>query len=95
MYFKGLSRINDKVCAIVEYDSGKSSFYMLAKLMANMEVPTKGSSHYWGDIYKDLSRGWIQKAILHEVVISETTVPGMNKINSVIERTIVIKNVKP
>lgn len=92
--FKGLGLINKKSCAIIEYDSGKSSFYMLVKPMPNMEVPTKGSSHYWGDIYKDLAGGWIQQAVLHELVISETSVPGMNKINSVIERTIVIKNVK-
>jgi len=93
--FKGLGLMNDKTCAIIEYDSGQSSFYMLMKPMPNMEVPTTGSSHYFGDIYKDLSSGWIQKAVLHEIVISETTVPGMaNKINGVIERSISIKNVK-
>ena len=92
--FKGLGLINKKTCAMMEYDSGESSFYMLMKPMANMEVSTKGSSHYWGDIYKDLTTGWIQKAVLHELVVSETIVPGLsNKINSVIERTITIKNV--
>ena len=91
---KGLSLVNEKTCAMLEYDSGESSFYMLMKPMANMEVTTKGSSHYWGDIYKDLTAGWIQKANLHELVISETIVPGMNKINSVIERNIDIKNGK-
>ena len=93
--FKGLGLVNKKACALLECDSGESSFYMLTKPMANMEVTTKGSSHYWGDIYKDLSTGWIQKAILHEMVISETNVPGMaNKINAVVERSISIKNVK-
>ena len=91
---KGLSLVNEKTCAMLEYDSGESSFYMLMKPMANMEVTTKGSSHYWGDIYKDLTTGWIQKANLDELVISETIVPGMNKINSVIERSINIKNGK-
>jgi hypothetical protein len=93
--FKGLGLINDKAFVILEYDSGKSSFFMIKKQMANMEVPTTGSSHYWGDIYKDLSSGWIQKAVLHEIIISETTVPGMsNKINTVIERSIDIENMK-
>jgi hypothetical protein len=93
--FKGLGLLNEKTCAILEYDSGESSFYMLMKPMANMKITTKGSSHYWGDIYKDLTGGWIQKAVLHEIVISETDVPGLaNKINSVIERSITIKNVK-
>jgi hypothetical protein len=91
---KGLSLVNEKTCAMLEYDSGESSFYMVMKPMANMEIPTKGSSHYWGDIYKDLATGWVQKANLHELVISETIVPGMNKINSVIERSINIKNDK-
>ena len=93
--FKGLGLVNEKTCAILEYDSGESSFYMLIKPMPNMEIPTKGSSHYFGDIYKDLTGGWIQKAVLHEFVISETSVPGVaNKINSVIERSITIKNVQ-
>ncbi|MDP4261394.1 MAG: hypothetical protein Q8941_02575 [Bacteroidota bacterium] len=92
---KGLSRVNEETCALLEYDSGESSFYMLTKPMPTMEVTTKGSSHYWGDIYKDLKSGWIQKANLHELVISETIVPGMdNKINSVIERSINISNSK-
>lgn len=91
--FKGLGLVNEKACALLEYDSGESSFYMLMKPMANMEITTKGSSHYWGDIYKDLTTGWIQKATLHEIVVSETIVPGQaNRINSVIERSINIKN---
>ena len=91
--FKGLGLVNQKACALLEYDSGESSFYMLMKPMANMEITTKGSSHYWGDIYKDLTTGWIQKASLREIVVSETIVPGQaNKINSVIERSINIKN---
>ena len=95
LLFKGLGLVNKRNCAIIEYDSGKSSFYMLVKPMPNMEMPTRGSSHYWGDIFKDLSSGWIQRAILHEIVISETKIPANNsKINSVIERKIIIQNVK-
>jgi hypothetical protein len=95
LLFKGLSLMNNKTCGLLEYDSGESSFYMLMKPMPNMEVTTKGSSHYWGDIYKDLSSGWIQKATLREFVVTETTVPGQpNKINSVVERNINIANVK-
>ena len=92
--FKGLSKANNKSCALLEYDSGESSFFMITKPFPNVEVKTKGASHYLGDIYKDLQGGWIQKAILHELVISETQVPGQaNKIFSVIERTIDIENI--
>jgi hypothetical protein len=91
---KGLSLVNKKTCAILEYDSGESSFYMVIKPLSNMEVKTKGSSHYQGDIYKDLEGGWIQRATLHELVISETVVPVQtDKINGVIERSISINNV--
>jgi hypothetical protein len=93
--FKGLGLVNEKACAILEYDSGESSFFMRVKPTLQMEIPTKGSSHYWGDIYKDISGGWIELATLHELVVSQTSVPGMNnKINSVIERSISIRNVK-
>jgi hypothetical protein len=94
LLFKGLSIENGKTCALIEYDSGESSFTMKMTPMPNMEVNTKGSSHYWGDIYKDLESGWFQKAILHEMVVSETNVPGVNKINGVIERNISIRNIK-
>lgn len=92
--FKGLGLVNEKTCALLGYDSGESSFYMIMKPMPSMEVTTKGSSHYWGDIFKDLNSGWIQKASLHEMVVSETNVPGMNKINTTVERSIEINNVK-
>lgn len=94
LLFKGLSWENEKACALIEYDSGESSFFMKMKPMPNVEVTAKGSSHYWGDIYKDLATGWFQKASLREMVVSETDVPSMTKINSVIERNISIKNVK-
>jgi hypothetical protein len=92
--FKGMGLVNEKTCALLEYDSGESSFYILMKPMPNMEVTTKGSSHYWGDIYKDLRTGWIQKATLHEMVVSETDVPGTKSINGVVERSITIKNIR-
>lgn len=92
--FKGLSVVNGKHCAIVEYDSGESSFKMIMKPMPNMEIHTVGSSHYKGYIYKDLATNWVQKATMIEVVVSETTLPmPPNKINSVIERNIIIRNV--
>ena len=94
LLFKGLGFVNENTCALLEYDSGESSFSMLMKPMPNVEVTTKGSSHYWGDIYKDLAKGWIQKATLHEMVVSEINVPGASKINTVVERSIEIKNIK-
>jgi len=92
--FKGVSVVNGRPCALLEYDSGESSFKMLMKPMPDMEVRTTGSSHYFGDIYKDLATQWVQKVTMTELVVSETILPmPPNKINSVIERNIMIRNV--
>jgi len=92
--FKGVSLVNGRPCALLEYDSGESSFKMIMQPMPNMEVRTVGSSHYFGDIYKDLATQWVQKVTMTELVVSETILPmPPNKINGVIERNIVIRNV--
>ncbi|HMJ65157.1 MAG TPA: hypothetical protein VK615_07380 [Candidatus Binatia bacterium] len=86
---KGLSQVNGRACALVGYDSGESSFKMQLK-----GTQTAGSSHYFGDIYKDLANGWVQRATMTEIVVSETTVATPpNKVNAVVERAIDIRNV--
>jgi hypothetical protein len=90
---KGLGLVNDRACAIVGYDSGDSSFTMIMNPMPNLEVKTVGSSHYHGDIYLDLETNWVQRASLTEMVVSETTVPGLDsKIHGAVERTIAMRN---
>ncbi len=92
--FKGLTLTNDKVCALIGFDSGESSFKMIVRPAANFEVVAVGSSHYKGDIYKDIESNWVQKVMLDEVVIAEATLPlPPNKVNSVVERSLVIRNV--
>lgn len=67
---------------------------MQMKPMPEMEISTTGSSHYFGDIYKDLATSWVQKVTMTELVVSETILPmPPNKINVVIEREILIRNV--
>lgn len=92
--FNGLSLVNDKQCAIIGIDSGESSFKMIMTPMPNMEITTVGGSHYKGNFYKDIESGWVQKIAFDEIVVSETKLPvPPNKINSVIERNIIINNV--
>jgi len=92
--FKGLSAVDGAACAIVAYDSGESSFKMVATPTPNMEIRSVGSSHYQGDIYIDLASRWVRKATMYELVVAETKLPmPPNKINAVIERDIVIRNV--
>jgi hypothetical protein len=93
---KGLGLVDGRACALVGYDSGASSFVMLMKPVPNVEVRTEGSSHYWGDIYKDLASGWVRKATLTELVVSETVLPNSPKpMDAVIERSILVRNVGP
>lgn len=91
---KGLSLVDEVPCALVAFDSGESSFQMIVKPMPNMEVRSVGSSHYKGDLYVDLATRWVRKVVMDEVVVAESTVPALpNKINAVIERYSVIRNV--
>jgi hypothetical protein len=94
MELKGLSCVAGAACAMVGFDSGESSFKMFVKPMPNMEVRTVGSSHYKGDIYIDLSTNWVKKVTMYELVVAEATLPApTGKVNSVIERDIVVRNV--
>jgi hypothetical protein len=91
---KGLSMVAGAACAMVGFDSGESSFKMTVKPMPNMEIRTVGSSHYKGDIYIDLVTNWVKKVTMDELVVTETTLPmPPGKVNAVIERNTVIRNV--
>lgn len=92
--FKGLSVANDRDCALIGFDSGESSFKMIVKPMPDFVVVAVGSSHYKGDIYKDLASNWVQKVTFNEIVVTEATMPmPPNKVNSVVERNLIIRNV--
>lgn len=94
MQFKGLSRVNDNLCALVGFDSGESSFTMKIKAMPDMIVETNGSSHYFGDLYVDLDSYWLVKAEMAEFVVSETDIPSMNmKVPGIIERMVTISDI--
>lgn len=93
---KGLSLVDGAACALLDFDSGQSSFQMVVKPMPNMEVRSVGASHYQGDLYVDLATHWVRKVVMDELVVAESTVPGLsNKISAVIERHSVIRNVTP
>jgi hypothetical protein len=92
--FKGISLVDDRICSVVAFDSGESSFNMIMKPIPEMEIKTVGGSHYKGDLFIDLESYWVRKVVMGEIVISETILPmPPHKINAVIERTSVIKSV--
>ncbi len=91
--FKGLSVVDGRSCALIEYDSGESSYKMLMEPVPGMEIETVGRSRYTGDIHKDLETGWVQKVTMIEFVVSETSLPmPPQRINSIVERNILIRN---
>jgi hypothetical protein len=92
--FKGLSLVDDVACALVGYDSGQSSFKMIMQPLANLEITTVGASHYKGDLYIGLETNWVKRAVLDELVVSEAALPAPpNKVTSVIERNVVVRDV--
>jgi len=92
--FKGLSIVDDRPCSVIEFDSGESSFHMIMEPMLKIQIETSGSSHYKGDLYIDMESYWVRKVVMGELVVSETTMPmAPHKVNSVIERTTIIRAV--
>lgn len=94
MQFKGLSLVNDRECALLAYDSGASSFHMIMEPMPSTTVDTRGSSHYFGDIYLDLESFWVQYLTMVEFVVSESIVSPMDiKIGGIVERHLIVRTV--
>lgn len=92
--FIGLGYLKNSVCAMINYDSGESSFNMLMKIPPELEIKTVGSSHYKGIIYKNLKTNWVEKVTMDEFVLTETILPfPPNKINAATERTLTVENV--
>jgi len=92
--FKGLSLVDGAPCALLDFDSGQSSFQILMKPLPSMDVRAVGASHYQGDIHIDLATRWVRKVTMDELVVSESSVSNMpNKFHAVIERNTLIRNV--
>lgn len=83
---KGLSLVDGVSCALLGYDSGDSSFTMHMEAMPGMEMIAGGASHYQGDVYVELESGWLRKATLYEIVVTEVKTNGEATQNGIIER---------
>jgi len=91
---KGLGKVNEKVTAIVHYDSGESLFKMIVEQMPGVTISTLGRSHYFGDIFIDLNTKWVQKINMAEIVVAQSKLPfPPNEISSIAERQSQISNV--
>jgi len=70
---KGVSLVDGRPCALVNYDSGESTLRMAFIQSGKSEdVMMEGGSEYAGDIHIDLGSGWVRKVILNEFVVTQT-----------------------
>ncbi|HTS33791.1 MAG TPA: hypothetical protein VMI55_07660 [Thermoplasmata archaeon] len=70
---KGLSLVDGRPCALVNYDSGESTLRMAFIQPTGEDVAMEGGSEYRGDLYIDLESGWVRKVTLHESVVTQSS----------------------
>ncbi len=58
-----------------------------------MEFKTVGGTHYWADIYLDLTSKWVKKSEVIVVDITKTTTGDQVLATSTVETTTIIKAV--
>jgi hypothetical protein len=89
---KGISLVDDRPCALVNYDSGESTLRMAFIQGKGEDVEMEGGSEYTGDLYVDLESGWVRKVTLNESVVTQTsTVSRPNKISGYTVRHILLR----
>jgi hypothetical protein len=89
---KGISLVDNRPCALVNYDSGESTLRMAFIHRGSEDVMMEGGSEYAGDLYIDLASGWVRKVTLNEFVVTQTnTASQSNKIPSYTVRHILLR----
>jgi hypothetical protein len=94
--FKGVSLVDNSLCALVNYDSGESTLRMAFIHRTKEDVRMDGGSRYTGDIYIDLASGWVRKVTLNEAVVTQTyTESKPDKIPGFTARHILLRLISP
>jgi len=89
---KGISLVDDRPCALVNYDSGESTLRMAFIQGKGEDMVMEGGSEYTGDLYIDLESGWVRKVTLNESVVTQTNTAGRpNKIPGYTVRHILLR----
>jgi hypothetical protein len=70
---KGVGLVDGRPCALVNYDSGEATLRMSFAHGADEDVKMEGGSEYTGDIYIDLTSGWVRRVTLDEFVVTQTS----------------------
>lgn len=93
---KAVSLVDNRPCALVNYDSGESTLRMAFIQNKSEDVLMEGGSEYMGDIYIDLASGWVRKVTLNEAVVTQTsTASRPAKIPGYTVRHILLRQMAP
>jgi hypothetical protein len=88
--WKGLSRIQNRPCAIVGFQTTDNRYRMVIKPVSTFSVVTEGKSRHAGDLYIDLESGWVLRAEMSETVVSWTDINGDASGPSVMHRSLTL-----
>lgn len=67
--FTGLSLVEGKMCAVLEYINADSKVSSKIHITPKMSFDQDGTSNFWGHIYVDLESGKLLKGDLYEYVV--------------------------
>ena len=87
--FTGLSIIDGKTCAILEYINADSRLNSKMQVTPKMLFDQDGTSNFWGHIYVDLESGKLLKGDLYEYVVVQIEGPPISEQMRLFERRIV------
>ena len=83
--FKGVSVVNDRLCALLDVDLGEGSYTMIMEVMPNVNATTVGGTRIICDIYLDLTSMWLKRAEMTVVDVTETSMGGKVVANTTLE----------
>jgi hypothetical protein len=87
--FTGLSNIDGKTCAILEYINADSRLSSKMQVTPKMLFDQDGTSNFWGHIYVDLESGKLIRGDLYEYVIVQIEGPPLSEPMRLFERRLV------
>jgi hypothetical protein len=87
--FTGLSLVDGKTCAVLEYINADSRLSSKMQMTPKMILKQDGTSNFWGRIFVDLESGKLIKGDLYEYVIVQIEGAPFSKPMRLFERRIV------
>jgi len=87
--FTGLSLVDGKTCAVLEYINADSRVSSKMQVTPKMLFDQDGTSNFWGHIYVDLESGKLLKGDLYEYVLVQIEGPPFSTPMRLFERRLI------